>query len=1561
MDLQNRIAALSPAQRALLEQQLQRRNQATPKPTPKLTPRSQSDDRPLSLAQERLWFLEQIAPTAAHHIAIAWRFRGELQPALLVASLRAIVARHESLRTGFVMVAGQPQAVVVDSVVLDSAIVPVIDLRAITSAESELQRVAQTLARLPFDLGQPPLLRAVLVQQGDSDWTLLLTLHHLIADGWSRGILLRELAALYRARLAAEEPSLPALPIQYADFAAWQRSWLQGAELAAQVAYWQQQLRDLTPLALPYDRLRPAEPTFRSRTESRLFSVALLTDLKALSRQAGATLFMVLLAAFQGLLHRYSGQTDVAIGVPVANRNWRETEPLIGFFVNTLVLRSDLTGDPTFLALVQQVRSVAAAGFQHQDVPFAKVVEALQPDRSLSYNPLFQVMFQVQNEAYHLQNAANPELEIPGLMLTQDWVDVGTTKFDLTWHLIERQEGLLAVVEYCTDLFDAATIARMLGHFEVWLTAIVRSPETRLSHLPVLTAAERQQLLVDWNPAIAQPSLTLVHDWFAAQAAQTPDQIAIVAGARSLTYRELNARANQVAHWLQHHGIQPDRLVAVCLPRSPALVVTLLGVLKAGGAYVALDPQLPSDRLHFMLSDAGVDRGFCEAATAAKLTTTAVTWVDIERDWSAIAAFPDSNPVSSVTDEHLAYVIYTSGSTGTPKGTLLTHRGLANYLHWAAAHYPVATGQGAPVQSAIGFDATITSLYLPLLVGKSVLLVPEGEEVTGLLDLLQTQPALSLIKLTPAHLNALGQFLPSAPTAAPPRALVIGGEALLEHHLQSWRSQFPQTRLINEYGPTEAVVGCCVYDATATIAASGIVPIGRPIANTALYVLDATLQPVPVGIAGELYISSIGLARGYLNRPDLTAAKFLPNPFAPATAPAWMQMMYQTGDRVRYLPDGNLEYLGRLDQQVKRRGFRIELEEIAAVLSQHPAVQTAVVTLHADRLIAYWVSAIAPAPAAELRPFLQTKLPDYMLPTEFVELPALPLTVNGKVDRRALPLPDRQLPPGDRTPPRTPTEVTLTEIWSAVLGVPVGIHDNFFALGGDSIQSLQIIARANQANLALTPRQLFQHQTIAELAAIVLVAPEQSAAPERTAGITPLTPIQHWFFEQRSPQPHYFNQAVLLEVAPLLNPADLETVWQALWQHHDVLRSSYRQTTSGWEQFHPESPTPPSLQVVDLSSLSAVQQAAAIFHISSQLQASLDLASCLQRCVLFRLSPSGAQPDRLLLILHHLIVDTVSWQILLGDFCTAYEQRQRSQPLQLPPKTTSFQTWADRLIELAQAPTTQQQLENWLTITAATNAPATPPPVPATTLTTTLATTTTHALLHQVPSAYQTRTPEVLLTALALSLLDAKLDAIVLDLEAHGREDVFPDLNLSRTVGWFTTIFPLRLTLPTHQAGAALKAIKEQVRQVPQNGISYGLLRYLNPATRSQFQAQSLLKFNYLGQIESLPPNPFILGLAQEAIGPSQSPLTPRLYPLEITTWIASQQLHLRWSGQHPTRDEALDRLAQTYLTHLQTLIDHCCATDTGGHTPSDFTAARLTQKQLDQVIAKVKSGKRKL
>jgi amino acid adenylation domain-containing protein len=1056
---------------------------------------------PVSFAQERLWFLDQFEPGSPfYNIPAAVRLEGRPDAAALARALSLVARRHESLRTTFASLAGRPVQLVHPP---SAAELPVSDLRRLAPAEARAaaERLAAEEARRPFDLSRGPLLRARLLLLPGGGGALLLTMHHIVSDGWSMGLLFRELGEAYESERRGRPLRLPELPVQYADFAQWQRRRLAGPALSRLLSYWRGRLSGAPPLLeLPADRPRPPAQGFRGAT--RLFSLGAGTSaaLKALAQREGVTLFMALLAAFKALLYRYTGRADLVVGTPIAGRDRRETEGLIGFFVNTLVLRTDLSGDPSFRRLLARVREVTLGAYEHQELPFERLVEELQPERSLSHNPLFQVLFSLQNTPTLRDAGSQSSLES-----LQNTPQLGVSRFDLALFTEEVEDGIIAGFEYSTDLFEAATIDRMVGHFQTLVEAAVADPDRRLSELPLLNEAERRQLLREWNATEAEyPAHACVHQLFEEQAERTPEAAAVVMRDRSWTYREVNERANRIAHYLRGRGVGPDVCVGICLERSPNLVAAMLGVLKAGGAYVPLDPAYPAERLAFIVSDSQARVILSEGRLAETLPTEGGRVFRLDADWEVVGRESDRNPPPAATLDNLAYVIYTSGSTGRPKGVAMSHRPLVNLLCWQRRNLPAREGLRVLQFASPSFDVSFQEVFSTWLSGGTLVLIDEESrrDAQRLLREL-TEGGVGRLFLPPAALQQLAEALGDGAPTPPLHQIITAGEQLHVTGLVARLfGRLGGCVLHNHYGPSESHVVTEFVLAGDPAGWPASVPIGRPIDNARIYLLDSRMQPVPVGVPGELYIGGHALARGYVRRPELTAERFLPDPFSAAPG----ARLYKTGDQARYRPDGNIEFLGRLDQQVKLRGFRIEPGEVEVVLSQHPAVKEAVVAVYAaasgdKRLAAYYVTHDGSRlSTTELRRFLTEKLPDFMIPNAFVQLEGLPLSPNGKLDRRALPDPDQQRPELAHVlvPPRTQTEQSLAAIWSEVLGVEgVGVHDNFFELGGHSLLATQVVSRVRDAlHVELPLRSLFEAPTVAELAVRVVCNQAEQANDE---------------------------------------------------------------------------------------------------------------------------------------------------------------------------------------------------------------------------------------------------------------------------------------------------------------------------------------------------------------------------------------------------------------------------------------------------------------------------------
>jgi amino acid adenylation domain-containing protein/non-ribosomal peptide synthase protein (TIGR01720 family) len=1940
---------------------------------------------PLSFSQQRLWFLDQLDPASIlYNIQTVELIEDELDVAALEKAVSEVIRRHEALRTRFAVSDGVAVQIVDPH---RAAPLEVIDLSHLPAraAEKEYARRAEADAHTPFDLAAGPLFRAHVISVTSGDHRLVMTMHHVISDGWSLGVLHRELNELYSAYSAGREPALAALPIQYADFAVWQRQRLQGEELAQLLGWWRTHLQGAPHVInLPTDRVRPAEQTHRGETQTKRLAPKLRPALEELGQREGATLFITLLTAWFVLLHRFSGEDDLVIGTPIANRTRSELEPLIGFFVNTLLIRAPIAGNPTFRELLRQVRDAANGAYAHQDMPFERLVAELAPERRLSHTPLFQCFFALQNEAAGLRVLHLPTDDIES--------SSSTSMFDLSLTMLDSAQEIAASFEYSTELFDPATITRLMGHLERLLEGIAADADRPIFGYDLMSAQERRQVLVDFNDTeAAYPACDTVVDLLEACVARTPGAVALVSEQGRLTYAELDAAANRLAQHLCRSNVPRGSLVGLALERSPDLIVALFAILKAGSAYVPLDPQYPHSRLAQMISDARLSAIVTREDVAAVLPRSAVPCICIDRDAAAIASQQSGERPERANGGDTAYVIYTSGSTGEPKGVPIRHRSLLNFTEAASEEYEISARDSMLQFGSINFDTSVEEIF-PVLTRGGTLVLRTPMMAASIAELLTRcdEWGVTVISLPTAFWHELVVRLPADRLELPPslRLVIVGGDRALPERVTEWLSYVDgRVQLVNGYGPTEATVVATVHRLTEA-GSAGEVPIGRPIRNTRVYVLDAYRQPVPIGVRGELWIAGDGLSKGYLHRPDLTSEKFVDDPFSRAG-----ERMYRSGDVARWLPGGILEFRGRSDRQVKVRGFRIELGEIESALHQHEAVKESVVLSHEDaqghkRLVAYvvpdrpcredqnaaeprqvhaweavfddlyaevdsrerpafyikgWESSytgepippaevqawmdqtverilslgprrvreigcggsglmlfrvaphcesytatdlsanairvlqqqldalpaavpgvrllhqaahqqqlephsvdavlivsvaqyfpsieylldvleravdgveaggfvflgdirhrglleafhtsveLARAPASlsvdelkrrvrkqlaaekqlvidpaffhalathiprisavetrlqrgrtrneltcfrydlilhvdrepdrsaiewrawrdeqptldeireqlqrapgathawtgvvnarvqrdvaaarviaspdspasiadvlalvgseepgvdpedlwaladelvctadiswpgfssdgsfdvvfrpkhhaspilsrttelaprpwseyandpvrkagvrslipELRSHLADHLPGYMVPAHFMMLDSLPLTPTGKVDRKALPPPEHEVDAEDPdAKPRTTVEETLARIWAEVLDVSaVGINDNFFQLGGDSILSIQVIARANEAGLRLTPKQLFQHQTIAELASVAGSSTRPLADRANATGGVPLTPIQRWFFAAGLRRPQEFTQSAMFDLEAESDLSTAQIILDELQSAHDAFRLRYTREEDGWRQFHIETGARIPVVEVSLASFDADRESQKIDDVTRQLQEGLNLTTGpIARAALF--VGGEGEPPRLLLVAHHLVVDGVSWRILQQDVQVLLGQLRADRPLQLPVRTTSFQYWAKRLIDFAASADAGQALEFWTSHLAAA-VPTLPldfyEPDSADTFESSrlvnlsLTAEETRQLLYDVPKAYRTQINDVLLAALAQALSAwTGRSRVLIDVEGHGREPIFDEVDLSRTVGWFTSVYPIALDLgDARTPGEVLRTVKEQLRRVPTRGVSFGVLRYLSDKPDVVEQLRRLphpqVCFNYLGQFGAVRlSSDYEAAAADAAPGPSVPSASTESsrgewgsssHLLDINGGVNDGRLWVTWAFSTKFhRSETVEAVARRFATELRRLIAHCTSPEARGYSPSDFPLAGLDQEKLDWLV----------
>ncbi|MEO3754694.1 amino acid adenylation domain-containing protein [Streptomyces sp. B6B3] len=1564
-----------------------------------LAPAPRGGPLPATFDQQRIFFIDRLSPgTTSYTVNWLIPLPTFVEPETIGAALHEMLRRHEPLRTTLHETDGQVWQVVAEDW---QAELPVLDLSALPEEECE-RRARSEIRRWwdqPFDLRHGPLLRARLVRLSETEQVVALGAHHTVFDGYSIGLFGQEFLQICRALVDGAPSPLPDLDVQYADYAVWQQSWLEEDRLAFHLDYWKGQLAEAPEvLALPTDFPRPDERSFRGDFLRRRLSPETTERVAQLSREHQVTNYITMLSSFAVFLSRYSGQDDVVIGVPIANRNRAELESMIGFLVNTVAIRVDLRDDPTFEEVLVQVRRQLFDAQSHQEIPFERIVEALRPTRSLGHNPIFQVMF--ADESLPLLDHASALSQPQPWMhtLIEEGMSVGVARFDLTLMVQAAPEGMHFAFEYSTDLFEERTVARMADHFETLLRSALANPGRRVQRLTLVEEAERGRILEQGNGTRDEDTRTPapLPELFGERARRFADRTAVEFGDRRMSYAALDELSNRLAHLLRSRGVDRESLVGLCVPRSLEMVVGQLAILKAGGAYVPLDPSYPRERLAFMGADAGLRVVLAQRSELAALPESDALLLAVEDVWPELDSWPDTPPAAGNTSDDLAYVMYTSGSTGRPKGVAVTHADVATLAldsRFAQGHECVL------LHSPQAFDASTYELWAPLLSGGRAVVAPPGPVTPAMLRDVVPPHGITAVFLTTALFHLFAQEDPEC--LAGLGEVWTGGEPVRAEAVRRVRAACPELVVVDVYGPTETTTFATCHPMEPGAEVPAAVPIGRPLDNMRAFVLDRHMEPVPTGVPGELYLGGVGLARGYLGRPELTAEVFVADPFGDAAG----SRLYKTGDLARLRPDGTIEILGRVDDQVKIRGFRVELGEIEAVLAQHPDVRNAVVLLHQDgtakRLVGYVVSR-APVAAADLRAFLGERLPAYMVPGVFVPLESLPLNPSGKVDRKALAAlswESHATSQAEYVAPRTPVEERLAGIWREVLGLgrPVGVHDSFFTLGGDSILSLQVIFRANQQGLYFTVKQLFQHQTIAELAPVVEQqdAPRVQAEQGLVTGPVELTPIQRWFFDHEFAHPHHLNQSLVLDVDADLTAGQWEEIIRRLLEHHDGLRTRFHHDGTDW---HAEITGPPEAlpwEVHDLSTVPPADREHRLLDIAQRTQSDLDLTSSpLLRAALFtgareqtsagpedhkfsgsedqrstgsedhKFSGPGGHTHRLLLVAHHLVVDVVSWRVLLEDLGTLVAQLRRGEDLALPPKSSSWQEWAARLRQEAHGSTTTDELAYWQEQTEpAVNPLPTDGPDQDNTIgrsrayEAVLTAEETRALLQDVPAAFGTRVNDVLLTAVAAAVGTWTDNShIRVDLEGHGREDLFDDLDVSRTTGWFTTISPLRLPVPSPTGlGEGLKRIKELLRQRPRHGIGYGLLAHGAADTGLSAAAPAQLSFNYLGRFDGSLAGSFAASSGRA--GPDWHPDNRRPYLIDIIGRVEDDRLRLEWTySEAAHHEDTIRRVAEHALDALRALTDEARNPDVRGYSPSDLPLSGLSQPQINDLIDRLRA-----
>ncbi|MFP7274481.1 amino acid adenylation domain-containing protein [Bacillus paralicheniformis] len=1489
-----------------------------------IEPAEKQDTYPVSSAQKRMYVLQQLEDGGVgYNMPAALKLTGPLDRARLDEVFRQLIRRHESLRTSFETgVDGEPVQRIHDDVPFQ--------LMELAAAEDFVR---------PFRLQEAPLFRAALVKEAEESHLLLVDMHHIISDGVSVGTLIHEFSELYASR------TLAPLRIQYKDYAVWQQAFKQGEAYNRQEAYWLKQLDgELPVLELPADNARPAVRSFAGDTVSRTLDAKTTAGLYKIARDNGCTLYMVLLAAYSTLLSRLSGQEDIIIGSPIAGRPHKDLESVIGMFVNTLAIRTQPVENKCFSDFLREVRETALEAYEHQDYPFEELVDRLDVVRDMSRNPLFDVMFA-------LQNMERESLTLHDLHLTTIAHDAHkVSKFDMTLYAAEEdQETIRFDVEFNTDIYQKQTIKKWLSYYIHILHHVIEHQNIHLGDIHVLDEHETSSFIHTFNRTKQNyPKHETISRLFEYQAAKTPHAPAVIYDRQTLTYRELNQRANRIAAALRANGVGSESVVALLTSRTPELAVGILGILKAGGAYLPVTEDMPTERLEWMLSDSNAVMLLQSDRLESHMAGKRLFIEDIQLE----AGISANNPEQQGGPDSLAYIMYTSGSTGTPKGVMVEQRGVVRLVKNSDMAF--SPEDRILFTASLGFDAMTFEVFGPLLNGACLYISDKETYLDS--DRLKTfiqQNGITTLWLTSSLFNQLSEQ--NERTFSDLSRLILGGEALSPNHVNRVRNAAPDLALWNGYGPTENTTFSTCFRIEHEYKHS--IPIGRPIANSTAYIVNSRGRLQPMGVIGELCVGGDGLARGYFGRPELTKEKFVPNPFTPG------ERMYRTGDLARWLKDGTIEYIGRMDDQVKIRGYRIELGEIEAALRQIDGVKEAAVIVRTGpsghkELLAY-MSLQAEMNIEKVRSLLSQQLPGFMIPAHLVELAALPLTQNGKLDRRALPEPETTAINTAYAPPRNQLEERLAVIWQEVLGVEkVGIEDSFFELGGDSIKALQVSARLGRFDLKITAGDLFRHPTIKEAAPLIRKT-ERNIDQRPIEGEVPWTPVQRWFLAQHIEERQHFNQSVMLHSSEGFQEQPLRTALQHLVIHHDALRMTIIDDGGQLQQFnrgiHGELY---SLNIRDLSK--TAQWEKLIEDEVADLQRSIHLQTGpLLKAGLFN-TMSGTY---LFLTIHHLVVDGVSWRILLEDLSAAYSQAAAGQPVQLPRKTDSYQYFANRLAEYAESSKVIREQSYWRTVEKEKAAllscekPHSAADNIRKTESFTLSEEDTHVLIHKVNNAYNTDTQDILLTAASLALCDWMGERkLRIAMEGHGRDHTLPELDISRTVGWFTTIYPVLIDLHAAEGelGLAVKTVKDTLGRIPDKGMGYGILKYLTASENKtiQFGKAPEIGFNYLGQFNDTERQQkfSFSGLAS---GKDITPTWQREQTLEMSAMVRQNQLHFNLSYP-PSRfhTTTMKQLLHMVKHNLHQIIKHCAHKQETEKTVSDFSSQSLTAEDLDDIAS---------
>ncbi|QED47025.1 non-ribosomal peptide synthetase [Cytobacillus dafuensis] len=1515
-----------------------------------ISPINEMENFPITPMQKKIYFMQYYQDIGTtYNVSVALKISGKFNKEQAQMAFQMLVNRHESLRTNFTTKQGDIKQIVRPSLK--------VNLETIHSVE-EKQLGSQFIR--PFNLESDPLIRMAISEVSENEHILLLDTHHIVVDRISINILLHEFTSLYEGK------DVPSLSVQYKDFAVWQERQKESKSYTEHKEYWRSLLEgDLPILEFPTDYSRAKIQNFKGAVMPFAVNGSLLEDLRKLANEKDTTLYMVLLAAFQVLLFKYSGQEDIIVGTPVAGRYHPDIENVVGMFVNTLPLRSFPESKKSFISFLNETKKQIVNALKHQSYHTEELLNDLSLIKDPSRNPLFDMVFVMQN----MESGA---LDIDGLDIKEIPIFSDSAKFDLTLEAIETDDNIAFNVEYCSDLFKPSTIRRFIDHYRTLLNEIINHPSKLLSNINILSEKERVDVLYHFNnTARAFPKQKTIHQLFEEKVQKTPNAIALLFENKKMTYYELNKMANDVAATLTQEGIGHGDYVGVFLNRGFEMVVGVLGILKAGSAYVPLDPSLPKMRFEHITNSLKIKALIINEKQRRRA-------VDLLEGHKHLALLIDPYqlpqnknsgeiPSIRVNSEDNAYVIFTSGSTGVPNGVRVTHRSVVNLIDWVNREFSIGPADRVLFLTSLSFDLSVYDIFGMLAAGGSIRIVPDEElrNPVKLLEWLTTEP-ITLWDSAPAAFGQIVPFLHNARAEnSKLRYVFLSGDWIPLATPQSIEGAFPSAKLISLGGATEATVWSNFYPVDKLKSDWKSIPYGKPIQNAQYYILNKDLQPCPIGVPGELYIAGECLSEGYINSPQLNNARFLTNPFVDSPS----AKIYKTGDKARWYEDGNIEFLGRLDFQVKIRGYRIELGEIQSVLSKHDAIKEAYVItkenkLGENALCAYILSDIRIQPS-ELRGYLAEKIPEYMIPSYFIVLDKLPVTSNGKLDRKALPEPDSSIDLGQQyVPPKNKTEEILVSIWEELLGIEkIGTHDNFFALGGDSIKAIQAAARLDKYHLKMEINDLFKYPTISAISAHVKKN-IRDVDQGTVEGDVHLSPVQSWFFEQEFEDNFHFNQAFLIKAKNGLDTKKVQQVFDRLLEHHDALRIGIRATNDGIKLFnHGLSVKAPKIAVYDFTT--EIDSEMLITKEAEKLQRKINLSHPPYMKLAQFNTTEGAY---LLIVFHHLIIDGVSWRILFEDFVNGYKNIVSEKDIIFPPKMDSFQVWTNQLNEYRKSKELEAELPYWNELKSYKTIPL-PKEVHESTIKNDSANTigfrlddrNTENLVKQAGQAFNTDVETILLTALSLSIYDwISHSNVLVTLEGHGREAIFEDMKIDRTIGWFTSMYPLLLkTDPNKGLGYQIKQVKEQLMKVPNGGIGYGLLEYDSVAPyekNSKIDIQPEISFNYLGQFDHELDGEAIT-LSDLSIGDMVSPNARKVYSLNFNSYVKQNQfvLLLEYSNNEYL-DSTMEWFIDHYKQHLLNLIDYCINVEPE-ITPSDLTFKDFDIDELEEFIKEVAIG----